>query len=226
MDRIVEATDHGLSIGDYVAAGQETVTEAMIDSWSEDRTVSAEELGAAILKLAGQKVDPRGMRLAQLKIVGDLDLNYCDIGFPVGFCQCVFDGRVSAKYARFVTLTLAGSQCRNLLLDATRTESALSLNALVSAGKVGLNGAPTSADNSRSTTPTVSPSSPRRANRHTYHGEPAAVRLARRSGLHPHHHRDPVYYRPHASWSHRQWLECEGHSRGAFGRIGRLAVIG
>jgi hypothetical protein len=71
------------------------------------RPVDAGVLRRCCLELAGQ-IDPRGIRLENAQVVGQLDLAGVEVPFPLRFENCEFDSPLAADGARLHELALTG----------------------------------------------------------------------------------------------------------------------
>ena len=59
---------------------------------------------------ASKLVDPRGIRLHGARVVGQLDLSYATVAFPLTFENSRFDTDINLAYSQLADFVLTGSQ--------------------------------------------------------------------------------------------------------------------
>lgn len=110
-NEIYEALVEGLIVNCIDVTGNnlpirsdENYTGAFMDTPIATAKISAETLAAAISKAcnggAGIEVNPKGLRLHQVMVVGTLDLNWIDCPFPLGFEGCSFTSWIWLDYLK------------------------------------------------------------------------------------------------------------------------------
>lgn len=110
-NEIYEALVEGLIVNCIDVTGNnlpirsdENYTGAFMDTPIATAKISAETLASAISKAcnggAGIEVNPKGLRLHQVMVVGTLDLNWIDCPFPLGFEGCSFTSWIWLDYLK------------------------------------------------------------------------------------------------------------------------------
>jgi hypothetical protein len=97
------------------------------------RSLDAVLLRRCCRELAGQ-VDPRGLRLAEMRVTGQLDLAGVAVPFPLRFDRCLFDAPVIAEGAELFELSLTGCELPGLLANGLRLRRDLDLSGSVITG--------------------------------------------------------------------------------------------
>lgn len=110
-DEIYEALVEGLIVNCLDVTGNnlpirsdENYSGAFMDTPIATAKISAETLATAISKAcnggAEIEVNPKGLRLHQVMVVGALDLNWLECPFPLGFEGCSFTSWLSLDYLK------------------------------------------------------------------------------------------------------------------------------
>lgn len=110
-DQVFEALAAGYIVncrdirgGHLPIRSDENYTGAFMDTPIATAKISAETLASAIIKVcsgeAEIEVNPKGLRLHQVMVVGTLDLNWIDCPFPLGFEGCSFTSWIWLDYLK------------------------------------------------------------------------------------------------------------------------------
>ncbi|SRR6266404_1793659 len=106
--------------------------------WGREREVRAKVIRwLSVGRDTREFVDPRGIRLAGGRILGDLDLSFANIPFPVWFVRCKLES-LDLNGATVPSVNLSGSWGTQILASTARITQALSLGAFRADGQVNL----------------------------------------------------------------------------------------
>lgn len=97
--------------------------------------VQAKVIRQAILDFEGTP-DPRGLQICGVRIVGDLDLDFHNLGWPLSFDGVSFDGSLSLRSFRAPELKIYNSVLHDLVLDHAEVAGALAIHTCRIKGKV------------------------------------------------------------------------------------------
>lgn len=90
----------------------------------------------------GRHADPRGIRISDAEIVGELNLSSLSVSSPLSFSYCNFDHVIEITGAELKGLSLEGSQTQGVSADGVRVNGDLTLDSgFVANGSVHLRGA-------------------------------------------------------------------------------------
>jgi hypothetical protein len=99
------------------------------DAWGSDREIRAELVRwLCIDESALKKVDPRGVRVYAAKIVGNLDLSFAAVPFPLGLFRCRLAAGGEFRYIRVALLDLHGSLTGPLNIEGADVRGGVFLN--------------------------------------------------------------------------------------------------
>lgn len=103
------------------------------------REIGAEFLARQLIRVMGER--PRKLSLFNVVVVGKLDLEAADVGFPVEFEGCDFDDVPNVEQAALAGLYLVDCRLPGLSASQARFRDGLALHGCVVRGCVQLNGA-------------------------------------------------------------------------------------
>jgi hypothetical protein len=118
VDAVSEA-----EVGEAVASGR------VLDcaDGRDPRTLDADVLRRFCLTRKAE-VDPRGIRIANAAVTGQLDLTGLDVSFPLRLANCVFGEPVVAEGAQLFDLVITGSNVPGLVANGVRVRRDLDLS--------------------------------------------------------------------------------------------------
>jgi hypothetical protein len=116
---------------------------ANADTWGPERQIRAELVRwLCVDSEAASRVDPKGIQVHGAKVVGELDLSFANVPFPVGFFRCRLTHDADLKYSLIPGLNLNGTWTRSITADGIIVQGSVFLNEKFSAeGEVRLLGA-------------------------------------------------------------------------------------
>jgi hypothetical protein len=80
------------------------------EAWEKQRAVRAKLIRwLCIDKEVRPHIDPKGIRIHGARIIGELDLEYAEIPFPLFLRRCLFQNSILLSFARSRTVSLEGS---------------------------------------------------------------------------------------------------------------------
>ena len=103
--------------------------------WARSRRIPA-ALIRQVLTDQNFVIDPRGLTLNGVCVVGELDLNYLHLICPLRLTSCYFENTLSANGIRALDLDLSGSCLPGLQVAGARLDGDLILNGITSYGQV------------------------------------------------------------------------------------------
>ncbi|TDD39102.1 membrane-associated oxidoreductase [Saccharopolyspora elongata] len=122
--RLCEAFPQGRHV--VVSPGSEPGADAAGgESWGPERTIRAEVLRDLLL---GEVRPPALLSISGAKIIGQLNLDFMQISFPVQLVGCWFAAPVTAQWAQLRLLQLSGSILPGLDLDGSHIDGHLWLS--------------------------------------------------------------------------------------------------
>jgi hypothetical protein len=84
-------------------------------NWAFERDIRAELIRwLCVDHEVVRTIDPRGLRVHASRIVGEFDLSYVSIRFPLDFERCVFNAGIDLRYLKVAALNLSGSQVQSV----------------------------------------------------------------------------------------------------------------
>lgn len=96
--------------------------------WGEHRTIRASVIRiVCISKEAQELIDPRGIRLLNARITGELNIQGAIVPFGLGFGWCAFDEHIIAHIANMTTLNLRGSRIPGMEAGSLRATGSIFL---------------------------------------------------------------------------------------------------
>ncbi|MFD4639114.1 hypothetical protein ACFWN2_17480 [Lentzea sp. NPDC058436] len=104
-----------------------------------DREISAEFLGTQLLRGNGSR--PRKLTLRDVTVVGELDVEAGEVGFPVEFERCTFDHAPNLEQAAMAGLYFSDCRLPGLRASQVRLQDGLALRGCTINGCVQLTGA-------------------------------------------------------------------------------------
>jgi hypothetical protein len=108
---------------------------AKADSWGDGRVIRAELIAwLCVDEAAHKKVDRRGVWAVGAKIIGELDLSYATIPFPLNLAGCRLTHDTKLTYAKIPELCLNGSRTRCLLAEGVDVKGTFGASSLTSIG--------------------------------------------------------------------------------------------
>ncbi|MGH3022312.1 MAG: hypothetical protein ACRDNI_01530 [Gaiellaceae bacterium] len=113
-----------------------------LDDLSQDeRTVAAAFLRELCLDETAAGADPRGIRVSGAAVAGRLDLEYCELPFPLRLRACFFDTNPVLRYCRLRVLELDGCMLPSLDADGLHVDHDLVIRSSTVSWDVQLPGA-------------------------------------------------------------------------------------
>jgi hypothetical protein len=127
--KVLRAAPHGewavCGSGD---PGDATCNPAHADEWGPDRQIRAEVIRwLCVDGEARSRVDRRGIRVLAAKIVGELDLSFVSVPFPIGLLHCRLTHDADLTSVEIPALVLAGTWVRSLSADCATVEGSVFL---------------------------------------------------------------------------------------------------
>jgi sRNA-binding regulator protein Hfq len=93
-------------------------------SWGQERQIRAELIRWLCLdRHAKEFMDQRGIQIHGARILGDLNLFYANVPFPLTFACCFVDGELNLRYAQILGINLQGTWVNTIAADGVQVRS-------------------------------------------------------------------------------------------------------
>jgi hypothetical protein len=138
VERLIAAAEAGeaLDLAPRAVSDALPLSEDEVAVWGDEHTIRAADLRQALLALAHREVDPRGLTVKHARIVGDVNLDYCALSFPLRFNRSVFTGELSLRASRLAALALTGCRCTAFSVELIEVRGNVDLTNLTAIGAV------------------------------------------------------------------------------------------
>jgi hypothetical protein len=135
LEQLASARFSGLTVAEIkvlraVAAGETAICSpnrlindprndpVSYESWGDDRQINAKILRWICTdSLAKLLIDPFGIHVYAARILGQLDLSYVTVPFPLTFANCSFESEFNLRHANLVAVNLQGTHLYELSAD-------------------------------------------------------------------------------------------------------------
>ncbi len=141
-EKLVVATESGEETSMLSADESENVL-SLAEHWSDGRAIRAEVLRwLCVNKEAAEQITPRGIRIAGIRIDGDLDLSNAKLIFPFFATRCAFGGKINFDGAHTRSLDFSGCLVTELMAKGAEIEGSVALaNGFTTNGELNFAGA-------------------------------------------------------------------------------------